>query len=291
MKLTTTNKFIMKKSLLLTVFLSLNMMIFAQSFPLKSSRWYYSNNGGNQPPNSSLKIIEFEKDTVINDTLSRKLSNGLMFYSEKELVYFYNSEQNRFGLIFDFNAKPNDTLTIIAPPNIPSEKLLFKVKIDSVKKKVYSNDTIVKFYNTSLDPDFHFENNVYMTRIGAYGFLPQYGFSIPEGDYLKCYEDSSLYINYSGIPCDSVVTGTVITKLNGRFSIFPNPATNEIFISNELKENLQIEIFDNIGKLYFQTRLHDNEERIDISELISGIYFIRIEKENGEFFTMKLIVE
>ena len=163
------------------------------------------------------------------------------------------------------------------PPELPTEDLSFKVVIESVTEEIYSNDTLLKFITGPVNPDFHFENNTYMTRIGSFGFLPTWGVSIPEGDYLKCYEDSSIYINYSGIPCDSVVTGIDENKTTARFLIYPNPTKGEIRISTENYSSFSIQIFDCLGKLVLEDiKDSGSEKTIDISSFTSGIYQIRI---------------
>ena len=266
--------------------------LFAQSFPLKSSKWYHTNNGGIQPPNSTLTIYEYAKDTTINDTIGRMLSNGLVFYTKNDTVYYYNTKQNKFGLLYDFSAKVGDTLEISMSPYLPTEEMSFKVVIESVIEEIYSNDTLKKFMTDPVNPDFHFEDNYYMTRIGSFGFLPTWGISIPEGDYLKCYMDSSIYINYSGIPCDSVVTEIDERNTTKAFSIYPNPTNGELRITPNFYIDYSISIYNNLGNLIFKDKYLDSEERIiDISSYSSGIYHILIISEKKIIITKKIIVE
>lgn len=266
----------MKRALVTISIVMISAMIYSQSFPLKSSKWYYTNNGGTQPPNSTLKIVEYEKDTVISDIQSVKLTNGYVFYSHNDSVFYFNPDQSRFGLVYDYSAQVGDTIELITPAGTTSDKLTFKIKIDSITKRIYSNDTVIHYCHTSLDSDFHFENNVYMTRIGAYNILPDWGNSIPEGDYLKCYEDSSVYINYSNIPCDSVVTG-LANLYNDKIEIYPNPAHNELIIDSELMENSIFEIYDGLGRLMLRDKMITKSETIDISHLGPGFYYVRID--------------
>ncbi|QDO93519.1 T9SS type A sorting domain-containing protein [Formosa sediminum] len=71
-------------------------------------------------------------------------------------------------------------------------------------------------------------------------------------------------------------------------SIYPNPVMNgKLYIVT--KENLtkDIEIFNVLGKLIFQTTLFGKE--VNISKLNPGIYIIKI-KENNISTTRKLVV-
>lgn len=63
--------------------------------------------------------------------------------------------------------------------------------------------------------------------------------------------------------------------LNGGISLFPNPTKGKVSVefSEEIKQNLSLEIFDLFGKKLNELTL--NQERVfDISEFPDGIYFV-----------------
>lgn len=65
------------------------------------------------------------------------------------------------------------------------------------------------------------------------------------------------------------------------FKIYPNPSKNYIRIDYNQPIN-KIQIFDQLGKIYFQSNFYENQ--IDISNLKPGVYFITInEKETSKF--------
>lgn len=67
--------------------------------------------------------------------------------------------------------------------------------------------------------------------------------------------------------------------------IYPNPAQNWLYISSENPiKKIQIISFE--GK---RIQNYDPAERLDISHLSSGTYFVRIQTENGAFSVQKLI--
>ncbi|GAB1308853.1 hypothetical protein KH5_15360 [Urechidicola sp. KH5] len=70
-----------------------------------------------------------------------------------------------------------------------------------------------------------------------------------------------------------------------RFSIYPNPADNQIFIQSEelLK---QAQILDLLGKTVFTTNKTAN---IDLSNLTSGMYVLQLEAESGGLATKKIV--
>jgi len=75
------------------------------------------------------------------------------------------------------------------------------------------------------------------------------------------------------------------------YSIHPNPAKNELFITAQnTAGNLKVKIFNIEGKLLStQTLEIANQTSIDVSQLVSGIYFLNIEDENGNTTTKKFI--
>ncbi len=75
------------------------------------------------------------------------------------------------------------------------------------------------------------------------------------------------------------------------YSIHPNPAKNELFITAQnTAGNLKVKIFNIEGKLLSTHNLEvANQTSIDVSSLTSGIYFLNIEDENGNTTTKKFI--
>jgi hypothetical protein len=78
------------------------------------------------------------------------------------------------------------------------------------------------------------------------------------------------------------ISETVNYNLDG--FIFPNPAQNKISITLNVAIN-KIEILDPKGHLI----LEQKDNLIDISNLQSGIYFVKVISENGELFSSKFI--
>jgi len=63
-------------------------------------------------------------------------------------------------------------------------------------------------------------------------------------------------------------------------SIFPNPAKDILNIKGITSEDSNIEIYNTIGKLVLSHYSITNNTRIDISNLNSGLYFIKFENSN-----------
>jgi len=71
------------------------------------------------------------------------------------------------------------------------------------------------------------------------------------------------------------------------FNIYPNPAEKQIFVETGNKP-VNLKIFDIVGKLFFEK---DNfiSGWINIEPFTSGIYFVRITRQNSETITKKVI--
>lgn len=73
---------------------------------------------------------------------------------------------------------------------------------------------------------------------------------------------------------------------DSKFYVYPNPASNFITIHSNDFEEMEIQMYNSIGQIVKQTTSNKNK-RIDVSDLNSGIYFIRILKDSP--VTLQLI--
>ena len=96
-----------------------------------------------------------------------------------------------------------------------------------------------------------------------------------------------------GLWASPLVEGTagVNDVMEGTVSIYPNPATSEITIALTKSMNAEIRIFDISGKLLvFEAQtLINSKHNVNVSSLTSGVYFVRINSEEGSV-TKKLII-
>jgi hypothetical protein len=94
---------------------------------------------------------------------------------------------------------------------------------------------------------------------------------------------------------DTAIVPEIPTKIqtfglnnSGNYQIFPNPATNFISITSEVKGsiNSKVSVVGIDGKKYYQWFISESNQTFDISKLEQGIYIIKI----GEF-SIKMIKE
>lgn len=82
------------------------------------------------------------------------------------------------------------------------------------------------------------------------------------------------------------------SKIN-QISIYPNPAENELFFEiDNITNPLTLSIYNNLGELVFTKNNIFGSQKIDISHLQNGIYFVSLfnEKTSQSHFKTKLIV-
>ena len=87
--------------------------------------------------------------------------------------------------------------------------------------------------------------------------------------------DITTAVNKGYVPC---ATTSIGLELNGpnRVNIYPNPATDKIYISNLTEDNTLIKIYDINGRLVLENNV-SNKEYLDISKISKGIYQIKFE--------------
>lgn len=71
-------------------------------------------------------------------------------------------------------------------------------------------------------------------------------------------------------------------------AVYPNPSKGLIYINSKTETIIGATVFDILGKKVLQ--LDGNIQQVDISTLQSGVYFLRIATDNGDF-TQKIIKE
>lgn len=83
---------------------------------------------------------------------------------------------------------------------------------------------------------------------------------------------------------------TLSTTKKEQIKIYPNPASKLLNISSKNSNNKTIKILDILGSEIFFTKTIKATTQLDISSYSKGIYFIKVESDNG-ISTQKIIVQ
>jgi len=69
----------------------------------------------------------------------------------------------------------------------------------------------------------------------------------------------------------------------GALGVYPNPATNLIYIKNAPSKLSNILIFTADGRMVLQTQISSSDQPIDISRLVQGFYLLKIDSSVFKF--------
>ncbi|MEC5174832.1 T9SS type A sorting domain-containing protein [Chryseobacterium nepalense] len=129
---------------------------------------------------------------------------------------------------------------------------------------------------------------VLKTENGVTGFYKVAAGSEPMINPFRAYLSEENIYAANILPLNFSVLSAKETELN-QSKIYPNPAKTEIFI--ELKSsNSTASIYDSKGSLIRSgLKMTSGKNRIDVSALTSGVYFIELSDENNKVFTHKFI--
>jgi hypothetical protein len=150
-----------------------------------------------------------------------------------------------------------------------------------IPDQAQAGESYTKTYTTTLTSSWK------TNRIKIVGLVQKYNSDDTKREIINAVEEPMLMITN--------IANAKFTPFN--YSIYPNPCADEtsILITNTKKENINIEIFDQVGrKIFFKSfegqNDGDNLININTKEWSSGLYIVRISGENQNY-TEKLIIK
>ena len=127
------------------------------------------------------------------------------------------------------------------------------------------------------------------TELGRFSAL---GASISKGEFTYTGGPTTIYlfspssgVNLYDIKSVPLVTSAKVIKVS-EFKVFPNPATGRVFIN--LDEPAEIGIYSISGQLVKQQLVASSKNYINVSDLHSGVYFVKMMNSNNN--AQKLII-
>ena len=290
------------RTCLLFFSICLVMQTNAQEFPLKSAKWYYTNNGGHAAANTYLWTVQYEKDTIINGDLARVLRAGPnpAYGLDEEYIFKYSNDSvyaltrsGKWGLLYVFSANVGDTMVITDFYVSPEASHPFVV--DSILTEVYGSTNLKHFYTHCTEvPGLNFCERSYTERIGENFFYPiMTGSIIPEHAEIRCYVDSSVtaQLNYTG-PCNQG-NPYAVQEISTEpiFDLYPSLTGGTIYIRSNSNENFSISVFDCLGNLVINESFGNQDESSLTIPLSAenGLYVVRIDAQTGRS-TQKIIL-
>jgi len=140
-----------------------------------------------------------------------------------------------------------------------SAELTWTAPAEGLKYNVYRGDDIIATeISTTTYIDETFENTGHTWKVKT-----------------VCADDIADDVTVTLPICELGINQNELT-----FSIVPNPAQNEIIISSERDYNT-IEIINFLGQTVISQNATAQKTTIDVSQLMGGVYFVRIVSDNG----------
>lgn len=110
------------------------------------------------------------------------------------------------------------------------------------------------------------------------------------GSSLLCQSinNSQQYPSDGGISvCTPLTVGITENKIV-KAELFPNPATGILNVSSEIKLS-SVEIYNVLGSLVYRLEINKDTAELNIAELPSDIYFVRLHDIKGNSVTKKIV--
>ncbi|MBN1599154.1 MAG: T9SS type A sorting domain-containing protein [Bacteroidales bacterium] len=101
-------------------------------------------------------------------------------------------------------------------------------------------------------------------------------------------------VAYNEITFDVYLNQSLVSISNVRIKeidLYPNPAADYILFPDLFESDLNISVFNVTGEVVLNAELQNSANRLDVSSLTSGLYFIKITDESGAVYSQRFIKE
>ncbi|MBS4059562.1 MAG: T9SS type A sorting domain-containing protein [Bacteroidetes bacterium] len=267
--------------------------------------------GGSVATMNTLQLHITANDTLINDTVYRKVVNtgysdgaypaGVNGYIreviDEKKVYFRENfalfYPPKDRLLYDFSLETGDTTEIFGLHHCTWNSNTFKVISTGTVNLL--NDEVRKTWYLEPIGDNAQEADLWIEGIGSMNGmlfpgcsqLATISFSL---DLLCYYEDDlNLYMSYDS--CFIDWTTGLEAHEEGGVKLYPNPATFETWLQlseNIVLEKVRIELYSSSGRQLYKAQPTSNFHKIETVNLPKGLYLVRV--WNGERWMVEKLV-
>jgi hypothetical protein len=268
--------------------------------------------GGNSP--YSVHVSEVIGDTVIGGkncrilmTISPACNDGFPIqftYEEEGRVYFYDTFNEEFNLLYDFNKGPGESwLVPICFSDFHCERDSIMVLVDSVTHTPV-NGLELRTQHVSIDmPDFapgaYPQGKIYQGIGNAPVLYFYFGACALTVDFFihtfNCYESPThgIFNFVGGQPCGVYTAVGEAQAAVEQLRLYPNPARESLSVELPEGGRGQLALYDAQGRL-LKTQSLDNVPEtwpLDVSALPAGMYLLLYRSEGGATAVGKFVRE
>ena len=97
------------------------------------------------------------------------------------------------------------------------------------------------------------------------------------------YDAAAVWTDFGTITDGATTLSTNNLEQELGFSIYPNPTSGVVSIKSKQLNNTKVSVYDLNGRALFSKSLNGTSSEINISNLASGVYLLKVQDENSEF--------
>ena len=181
-----------------------------------------------------------------------------------------------------------NTWTSIPTPGLPDLTVnsitTFRKLHDETIYISLNNDEGVYYSEDNAQSWTDITSNINSTQINGAGL-----FVSPTGYLFASPSNSGVYRSVDPVT-NSTVSLEDISEISGAFSVYPNPANDQIFISSDVEADGKVEVLNSIGQVVYSENMKSMNFNIDVSGFTNGMYILKIKTTNGTN-TSKFVIE
>ncbi|MBN2664762.1 MAG: T9SS type A sorting domain-containing protein [Bacteroidales bacterium] len=223
-------------------------------------------NGNNNTDQLIFRVVENSTDGFDTQFDARKL-----FPDNDDIPMIFST---------DFSNDPNMAINSI--PEINSKTSLFiGIKASAGTYTISLDELTIKNTQTAILIDHEAKSYVTLNNNSSYEFIYKGGINTERFEII--FKEKNIFTNDNSI--------TNMTTPTANITTYPNPATDYLQINlNFNPDNTIAELYTQTGVLVITQEITDLETTINTSNLISGIYFLKIRSNNRQSIVKKIAV-
>ena len=277
---------------------------YPQNYPLIGAEWYYeiTNDNGS----ITYQYLECAADTTIGTTRPKVVvkSNTLYdkdlhtkitheyVYSENGIVYWWDKQSQSYTTLYNFNAIVGEQWTIhVGTHNIT-------MRVDEVNNIEYGGQTYRVL--TVSDADDIFSGDIICGIGHTTSFFPENLLNNRDFDVdgIRCYwHFGEELLQFGEVDCDEIYNqyNDVAENEEMGLEVYPNPTNGVITINStavetchgvSLPQAAEYTITNICGQIVMKGMISGDNQQIDVENLESGVYFIKIGNYSMKFVKM-----
>ena len=181
--------------------------------------------------------------------------------------------------------QPADSTKLAAPTNLRAyirqdiPDYNYKYEITMAWDAVEGAQGYDVFVNTTKEQDF------YLGYTGGTAYVAGSNEETTFEFYIVAFNDELGIESEPSEICTVTVVDDAIEEMNTSFNIYPNPVNDKIYIETLTQtQTLTVEIYDIYGRIQnlSNSATQQLSNSIDVTNLNSGVYFVKVVTENGE---------